>query len=96
MVTWPATAGMPRLHGPGVRVRAGRRRRSSGSCTHNPMAVGAARRSRTTMIVSCRPGWRSKGSAMRPSWRCSATRTWTRSILTNGGAFMPSGRPGGS
>jgi hypothetical protein len=41
MVTWPATAGMPRLHGPGVRVRAGRRRHSSGSCTHNPMAVGA-------------------------------------------------------
>ena len=48
------------------------------------------------MIVSCTPGWRRKGSAMRPSWRCSATRTWTRSILTNGGALMPSGRPGGS
>ena len=48
------------------------------------------------MAGSYTPGWGSKGLAMRPSWRCSATRTWTSSILTNGGALMPSGRPGGS
>ena len=83
----------PGLSGSPLRISAACHRRRS--CTHDPIAMGADRRSRTTMIVSCTPGWRSKGSAMRPSWPCSAARTWTSSILTNGGAFMPSGRPSG-